>query len=193
MKLTDKVKKRFIIAGLGVVCVVLVIAIASQFKTEEPKDLSVQPSSKVSDAISPGTVIPAPSADPIKTPEVTVPPIEPTEASTKPADSGDSTGTEQSIQAEVTKPTQPPQEVKTDSSKTPDGEKVDAVKPVEHDKVTKPASSTSPSKPKSGDKKDGKIYVPGFGWIEDNGGGGSGTTVGNPDDELTGNKVGSMD
>lgn len=193
MKLTEKAKKRFTIAGLGVVCVVLVIAIASQFKTEEPKDLSVQPSSTVSDAISPGTVIPAPSADPIKTPEVTVPPIEPTEASTKPADSGDSTGTEQSIQAEVTKPTQPPQKVKTDSSKTPDGEKVDAVKPVEHDKVTKSASSTSSSEPKSGDKKDGKIYVPGFGWIEDNGGGGSGMTVGNPGDELTGNKVGSMD
>ncbi len=153
MKLTDKAKKRFIIAALGVVCVVLVIAIISQFKTEEPKDASVQSSSTVSDAISPGTVIPVLSADPIKTPEVTVPPIEPTEASTKPADSGDSTGTEQSIQAEVTKPTQPPQELKTDPSKTPDGEKVDTVKPVEHDKVTKP-ENTSPSEPKSGDKNE---------------------------------------
>lgn len=191
MKLTDKAKKRFIIAALGVVCVVLVIAIISQFKTEEPKDASVQSSSTVSDAISPGKVIPVPSADPIKTPEVTVLPINPAEASTKPADSGDSTGTEQSIQAEVTKPTQPPQEVKTDPSKTPDGGKVDTVKPVEHDKVTKPASNTSPSEPKSGDKKDGKIYVPGFGWIEDNGGGGSGTTA--KDMYENGNKIGNMD
>lgn len=193
MKLTDKAKKRFTIAGLGVVCVVLVIAIAMQFKTEKPKEALFQPSYTVSGAVSPSELIPEPSADPIKTQGVTVPPINPAEASSKPADTGDSTGTEQSIQAEVTKPTQPPQEVKTDPSKTPDGEKVDAVKPVDHDKVTKPASSTSPSEPKSGDKKDGKIYVPGFGWIEDNGGGGSGTTVGNSGDELTGNKVGSMD
>lgn len=170
MKLTDKAKKRFIIAGLGVVCVVLVIAIASQFKTEEPKDISIQPSSTISDAISPGTVIPAPSADPIKTPEVTVPPINPAEASSKPADTGDSTGTKQSIQAEVTKPTQPPQEVKNDPSQTPDGEKVDTVKPVEHDNVTKPVSNTSPSEPKSGDKNEkGQVWVPGFGWVDDSG------------------------
>jgi type IV secretory pathway VirB10-like protein len=192
MKLTDKANKRLTIAGLSVVCVVLVIAIVSQFKTEKPKEALFQPSSTVSDAVSPSEVIPEPSAEP-KTPEVTVPPINSAETSSKPADTGDSSGTEQSIQAEVTKPTKPPQEVKTDPSKTPDGEKVDAVKPVEHDKVTKPASSASSSEPKSGDKKDGKIYVPGFGWIEDNGGGGSGTIVGNPGDELTGNKVGSMD
>jgi len=193
MKLTDKTKKRLTIAGLGVVCVVLVIAIASQFKTEKPKEALFQPSSTVSDAASPSGVIPDLSADPFKTPEVTVPSINQDEAFSKPTDTGDSSGTEQSIQAEVTKPSQPPKEVLTDPSKTPDGKKVDAVKPVEHDKVTKPASSTSSSEPKSGDKKDGKIYVPGFGWIDDNGGGGSGTTVGNPGDELTGNKVGSME
>lgn len=78
----------------------------------------------------------------------------------------------------------------TDPSKTPDGKKVDAVKPVEHDRVTKPASDTSASEPKSGDKKDGKIYVPGFGWVEDNGGGGTGKTAG--DMYENGNKIGSM-
>lgn len=191
MKMTDKAKKRFIIAALGVVCVVLVIAIISQFKTEEPKDASVQSSSTVSDAVSPGTVIPVPSADPIKTPEVTVPPINPADDSTKPADRGDSTGTEQSIQAEVTKPTQPPQELKTDPSKTPDGEKVDTVKPVEHDKVTKPENLPSTETPKSGDKKDGKIYVPGFGWIEGNGGGVQQNNVGSDGD--INKQVGNMD
>ena len=191
MKLTDKAKKRFIIAGLGVVCVVLVIAIASQFKTEEPKDISIQPSTTVSDAISPGTVIPAPSADPIKTPEVTVPPINPAEASSKPADTGDSTGTKQSIQAEVTKPTQPPQEVKNDPSQAPDGEKVDTVKPVEHDKVTKPASNTSPSEPKSGDKNEkGQVWVPGFGWVDDSGPNKGSTVDGEGD---INKQVGNMD
>ena len=181
MKLTDKAKKRLTVAGLGVVCVVLVIAIATRFKTEAPKDVTVQPSSTVSDAVSPSI----PPAEPSKAPEVSVQPIDPTAASAQSTDTGDSTGTEQSIQAGVTKSSQPPKEVLTDPSKTPDGEKVDGAK--------KPVSSTSSSTPKSGDKKDGKIYVPGFGWINDNGGGGSGTTVGNPGDELTGNKVGSMD
>lgn len=187
MKLTDKVKKNLTIAGLGMVCVVLIIAITSQYKPEAPKEVSVQPSSTVSDEVNPADVIPSPST------EVIVPSINPAESSAPPAGGGDSTGTEQSIQAEVIKPTEPPQEVKTDPSKTPDGQKVDKVKPVEHDKVAKPENPTPADTPKSGDKKDGKIYVPGFGWIDDNGGGGSGTMVGNPGDELTGNKVGSMD
>ena len=37
-----------------------------------------------------------------------------------------------------------------------------------------------------------QIYIDGFGWIKDEGGGSIGTTVGNPGDELTGNKVGIM-
>jgi len=183
MKLTDRAKKRLTLAGLGVVCVVLVIAIASQFKTEKPKDAVIQPSSTVSDEVNPGSDIRTPSVDPAKAPDVSAAP-------SKAADTADSTGTEQSIQAEVTKPTEPSQEAKTNPSKTPDGEKVTTVTPVEHDKVTKPESSTSSSTPKSGDKKNGKIYVPGFGWIEDNGGGGSGTTA--DDMYENGNKIGNM-
>ncbi len=187
MKLTDKAKKRLTLAGLGVVCAVLVIVIASQFKTEAPKAVSVQPSSTASDAVNPGT----PSAGPNNTQEVNAQPIDPTVTPAPSTDTGDSTGTEQSIQTEVTKPPEPSQEAKTDPSKTPDGEKVEKVTPTEHDKVTKPESTTSSSTPKAGDKKDGKIYVPGFGWIEDNGGGGSGTTA--EDMYENGNKIGSMD
>ncbi|MGF7145466.1 hypothetical protein HNQ56_003909 [Anaerotaenia torta] len=184
MKLTDKTKKRLTIAGLGVVCVVLVIAIASQFKPEAPKGVSIQPSSTVSDEVNPADVIPSPST------EVTVPSINPTESSAPPAGAGDSNGAEQSIQAEVTKPTEPPQEVKTDPSKTPDGQKVDKVTPVEHDKVTKPENPPSGT-PESGDKKDGKIYVPGFGWIDDNGGGVQQNDVGSDGD--INKQVGNMD
>lgn len=185
MKLTDKAKKRLTLAGLGVICIVLVIAIASQFKTEAPKDVSIQPSPTVSDEISPSAVVPEPSA------EVTVPSIDPAAASTQTADTGDSTGTEQSIQAEVTKPPEPPQEVKTNPSKTPDGEKVDTVTPVEHDKVTKPESTPTPSTPKSGDKNEkGQIWVPGFGWVDN-----SGENVGTKADDMyeNGKKIGIMD
>ena len=37
-----------------------------------------------------------------------------------------------------------------------------------------------------------QIYILGFGWIKDEGGGAQGTTVGSPGDELTGNKIGQM-
>ena len=189
MKLTDKVKKRFTLAGLGVVCVALVILIASQFKTDAPKAVSVQPSSTASDAVSPGT----PSAGPNNTQEVNAQPINPTVTPASSTDTGDSTGTEQSIQAEVTKSLEPPQEAKTDPSKTPDGEKVEKVTPTEHDKVTKPERNTSSSTPKAGDKNEkGQIWFPGFGWVDDEGAN-TGTKVGNEGDELTGNKVGSMD
>lgn len=62
--------------------------------------------------------------------------------------------------------------------------------------VSKSASASASAEPKSGDRAviDGKphIWIPGFGWIIDEGGGSVGTTVGNSGDELTGNKVGIM-
>ena len=175
MKLTDKTKKRLVLAGLGVVCVALIIAIASQFKTEEPNAVSAQPTSTASDAVNPS----APPADQTNTQGVNAQPIDPAVTPNQSTETGDSTGTEQSIQAEVTKPPEPPQDVKTNPSQKPDGEK-----------VTKPGNSTTPSTPKAGDKKDGKIYFPGFGWVDD-GGANQGSTVGSDGD--INKQVGSMD
>lgn len=59
--------------------------------------------------------------------------------------------------------------------------------------LSKPAPVSA--EPKLGDRAviDGKphIWIPGFGWIVDEGGS-VGTTVGNPGDKITGNKVGIM-
>lgn len=113
----------------------------------------------------------------------------------------------------------------------PEPEAVEESEPVETEitaeKETEPAppaestlratseSAPASSEPKPGDKTiiDGKphMWVPGFGWVKDEGGRsigilvdgkgdinkqvgvmGGGTTVGNPGDELTGNKVGIM-
>lgn len=61
--------------------------------------------------------------------------------------------------------------------------------------------TTSKSIPTSTDPKPGTIavidgnrcmWVPGFGWVKDEGGSSQGTMVGSPGDELTGNKVGQM-
>ncbi|MCR4441095.1 MAG: hypothetical protein QHH10_02505 [Peptococcaceae bacterium] len=60
---------------------------------------------------------------------------------------------------------------------------------------------TSSSAPPSSDPKPGTIavidgnrcmWIPGFGWVKDEGSGAQGTIVGSPGDELTGNKVGQM-
>ncbi|MDF1494988.1 DUF6550 family protein [Caproiciproducens sp. CPB-2] len=56
--------------------------------------------------------------------------------------------------------------------------------------------SPSSSEPHMGDVRvvnsEKQTYIDGFGWIEDHSSEGGGTTVGNPGDELTGNKVGQM-
>lgn len=63
-----------------------------------------------------------------------------------------------------------------------------AVKPTYKEQDVKPQQS----QPKMGDKNDkGQIYVEGFGWITDEGGGGKGTTV--DDMRENGNKIGIMD
>lgn len=174
MKLSQKTKKWLIVTLLGILCVVLIIAISSRFKREEPEVAMIPITPAVTEEITPeiteSALTPTPTSTSTPTPEVSVQPIEPTATTLPPKDTGDSEGTEQSIQAEVTKPADPSEEVKTNPTKKPDGEKVTKENPNEK-KDTKKNNDSSASAPKSGDVKDGKIYVPGFGWIEDNGGG----------------------
>ena len=177
MKLTDKTKKRLTLAGLGVLSVVLVVAIAAQFRTGTPTDRQADASSAASDASVASISVPGAASS---SPDVSVPAVSSPDSASQNGgakDTGDSSGTDQSIQAEVTKPSAPSAEAKTNPNQTPDGKKA-------------ADSSSESSTPKSGDQKDGKIYVPGFGWIEDNGGGGSGTTAG--DMYENGNKIGNM-
>jgi outer membrane biosynthesis protein TonB len=89
----------------------------------------------------------------------------------------------------TSKPTEPPKP----KVKEPEKVKSSAVPPKYDEKQTEPNKETETT-PKSGDKNDkGQVYVPGFGWVKDQGGGSQGTSVGMEGDELTGNKVGSMD
>lgn len=194
MKLTEKTKRRLTVAGLGVVSIALVIAIASQFKTEVPNEPEILPTQAVSSEVTPSVDVPDPSTLPSETPKISVPSIDPTEtpAVAEGADTGKSTGTEQSIQAEPTKPPAPTETPKPDvSASKEENPTVNPSKTSEN--KTEGTVKTTPQEPAGGDKKDGKIYVPGFGWIEDEGGGVEQETVGNEGDELTGNKVGQMD
>jgi hypothetical protein len=178
MKLTDKAKKRLTIAGLGVVCVVLVIVIASRLVPGTPKDVTPQPSSTVSGTVSPSI----PPMEPSKDPEVSVQPIDPPAASAQPADAGDSSGTDQTIQADPVKPSAP------STTPTPQGDITDP-KTTPTYKPEDATVSEAPS-PQGGDKKDGMIYVPGFGWIKDEGGG-TEVSVGDSDGDIN-KPVGEM-
>lgn len=162
-KISDKNKRWLTIAGLGVVCVALVIAISSQFHAEKPKDSTAASSPKVSDEVNV-----KPESDKITDQtDVTISTSVPSVSSSQASGSGASSGTKQTIQSDVSKPVAPkkapkPQGDTTNQSKAP---------------TYKPEDTTvsEPTQPKGGEKKDGKVYLPGFGWVTDTGG--SGTTV----------------
>lgn len=193
MKLSDRKKKWGIVTGIGFMCIILVIAIVSRFKTETLVEAEATTAALITTTDSPTistlSVTGEETTTPVTTQEVSVQPTS-TEAEIQNMDTGDSSGTEQSIQPEVTKPAEPLEEAKKDPTKTPSGEKVTTAVQAEENKVqstTAPTQSSSESE----NNHEGEIYVPGFGWVEDNGGGVSQETI--EDMYENGNKIGSMD
>ena len=182
--MTENTKKWLTVAGCLVVCAILVAVIASSFSKDKVTDDLLPPSSSQQGdvVVDPDGSTPPPSeSGDVQEPEddVTVNPETPdANANAGEGNGADYTGTEQTIQGDASKPEYTEEQLK-DPTQKPDGEKVtEPPKPVDHDKVEKPKDTPkNDSQPQGGDTKDGKIYVPGFGWIDDNGGGGQGTTV----------------
>lgn len=88
-------------------------------------------------------------------------------------------------ETEENAPPAPPEIEDEDMLTNPDAE------PIYKPEQTEPQQTELPSDtPKHGDTKDGKIYINGFGWVVDEGGGGSGETA--PDMYENGNKIGSF-
>ncbi|PPK80696.1 hypothetical protein BXY41_106287 [Lacrimispora xylanisolvens] len=193
MKLSDRKKKWGIVTGISFMCIILVIAIVSRFKTETLVEAEATTAALITTTDSPTistlSVMGEETTTPVTTQEVSVQPTS-TEAEIQNMDTGDSSGTKQSIQPEVTKPAEPLEEAKKDPTKTPSGEKVTTAVQAEESEVQSTTTPTqSPSE--SENNHEGEIYVPGFGWVEDNGGSVSGTTA--EDMFENGNKIGSMD
>jgi len=193
MKLSDRKKKWGIVTGISFMCIILVIAIVSRFKTETLVEAEETTAALITTTDSPTistlSVTGEETTSPVTTQEVSVQPTS-TEAEIQNMDTGDSSGTEQSIQPEVTKPVETIEEAKKDPTKTPSGEKATTAVQAEENKVqstTAPTQSSSESE----NNHEGEIYVPGFGWVEDNGGGVSQETI--EDMYENGNKIGSMD
>lgn len=184
--INDKTKRRLIVASGLIISVLLIVLITNQLK-KEPTEDAVLPNQSIetNDIIVEKPVI-TEKEDEIIVPEIKIPEDEM-------IDNGAiDTGTEQTIQGDVEKPKDPTKEQLTDPTQKPNGEKVETQpEPVDHNKVEKPTETPkSNDEPQGGDTNNGKIYVPGFGWIEDVGEG-EGTVA--EDMYENGNKIGNMD
>ncbi|HZJ98678.1 MAG TPA: DUF6550 family protein [Tissierellaceae bacterium] len=189
--INDKTKKRLIVYGGLIISVILIVLISAQFRKEpiEEAELPNESEEAVDIILAPETT----ETDKIteKEDEIIVPDIEISDTEIKDNGAID-TGTEQTIQGNPEKPKEPTKEQLEDPTKKPNGEKVETPpEPVDHKKVEKPAETPIKNdEPQGGDSNDGKIYVPGFGWIDDVGEG-QGTEV---DGEGDINKqIGNMD
>jgi len=149
----NKTKKWLLIAGGLAISAVLVVAIAGQFQTEKPADaLLPSQSSSVSDV----TV----DSNALDNTEKEKDIVTTTSDVTQPASSDNGavdTGTEQTIQGDVTKPEYTEEELKNPEQK-PNGDSVtENDKVQDHDKVETPVAPPAPSKPSGGGNS-----IPGF-------------------------------
>lgn len=168
-KLSDKNKRWLTVAGLGVVCVALVIAISSQFYVEKPKDNTAASSSTVSE------VNVKPESDKITDQtDVTVSASKSSETSSQTADSSVSSGTKQTIQSNVSKP-EAPKETPKSQGDTTNQSKAPTYKPEDTEK------KSVENKQQGG--------LPGFDNVPD-GGANQGSYAG--DMYENGNKIGKM-
>lgn len=202
MKLTEKTKRYLAVGGGSMICIALIAVISLQFgKTSSGEDVLPEETSMVTEIVVDSGIVQTEEAkadieqdikpetdritDTIKETEETVHPVD-----SRPAQTDQ---TEQSIQPDVIRPEAPSEDVLTNPTQMPDGTKVESPPvPVEHDAVVTPTEpAAKPDEPQAGDTKNGQIYIPGFGWVQNNGGGGSGTVA--EDMYENGNKIGIMD
>ena len=187
MRINEKTKKFFTIAGCTVVGLALLAVIGLQVGQAPKEADTLLPDSTVSSDVTPSVDVDLSTGEKDLVVKLN------TDST---SDSGEQTTsqtdqTEQSIQPEVTKPEEPSKEQKTNPTQKPDGETVaEPPEPVKHEEVTVPTeTSKQADEPQGGETKNGKIYVPGFGWIDDIGEG-QGTTA--DDMYENGNKIGEM-
>ena len=176
--MSDKTKRRLAIAGAAVICIALVVAIGMRF-AKEP----IRPDASSQEPVSSSDVAPDIQNSTEKK-EVVVSPqptSEPESSETLPPQTD---LPEQKLQPDPVKPEAPAKPELPKDADTTNPSKPPEYKPEDTEK--KPAAE---SKPQGGETKDGKIYVPGFGWIDDIGEG-QGSTA--DDMYENGNKIGDM-
>lgn len=161
--MNPKMKKWLTVAGGLALCAVLVVLIGQRFQTPKPVD---DPLPSQSSEVSDVTVDPSEPDSTEKEKEVVVTP--PDTSQPVSIDNGAvSSGTEQTIQGDVSKPEYTEEQIK-DPTQKPNGEKVtEPPTAVDHDKVEQPKDNSkqeSSSKPSSGGNS-----IPGFDNVPDGG------------------------
>ncbi len=187
------VKKHVIIGTLSAVCVAMVCVIAAQFNTKLPSvdDNVTETTTEAEITVAITTTKPKEEKKPIVT-DSNADTITKTEAATIEIQHEEfiengGIAIDQSF-TEATKPetAPPPPEIIDEVALTNPAEppKYESEQVEIKPQTTEPPSDT----PKHGDKKDGMIYINGFGWVVDNGGGGVNEYV--YDMYENGNKIG---
>ena len=192
--MTEKTKKIILISIGCLLCLAVAVGIATRFSGN-----AAIPSGVVSDD-------PAQSGDPVDVNinsddqnDMNIQAEIPDESKEDPAQGADSSGLEQSIQADPVKPEQPekpeaPSGTTTlpedhDGSDVPEEErKTEDEEPPTYEEP--PANPPAESEPAAGStNSSGQVYVPGFGYVENSGG-----NTGIQDNEMyeNGNKIGEM-
>ena len=182
--MNPKMKKWLAVAGGLALCAVLVVLIGQRFQTPEPVDTPLpSQSSEVRDV----TIDPSEPDSTEEEKEVTVTPPDTTQPVS--TDNGAvSSGTEQTIQGDVSKPEYTEEQLQ-DPTQKPNGEKVtEPPAAVDHDKVEQPKDTPKPessTKPSGGGNS-----IPGFDNVPD---GGANTVIEVDGDGDINKQVGIMD
>lgn len=184
-----KTKKNVIIAGTSLVCAALVCVTVSRFAGEQnaPPDRTyaeTEPAEIV-------TTVVTTAAPDMKEPEITMTVKSEKAAETKAVSetvAKPMTEVDRSFE-EMTKPaTEPPPPAVEDEAALTDPAAPPKYEPAQTTVTAAPEPKADT--PQHGETKDGKIYINGFGWVKDEGGGGTGYV----DTEMyqNGNKIGSF-
>ncbi len=205
MKRNEQMKRRLAVLGCVVVGAVLIAAIGNQFRGEAKGSNQAEEQTEQTEAVT-VAVIPTETTEEATTEEETetVKPdiVVRTEPETEPSRTGaaeptaalpaQTDQTEQAVQLAPEKPTAPPEDVLKNPAQKPDGESVEGTpEAIPHEEVVQPSEvPTQAGEPQYGDTQNGKIYVPGFGWIDE-----IGEAQGTVAEDMyeNGNKIGIMD
>ena len=178
----DSTKKRLIIAGLAAVCVLLIFGISKVLYKEPVQTLPEESKSTEELELVVDTEETGQVQDESESTEETKELVIDVETENN-VESGEQEIQPDPKKTEDEKPEEPP-------ALTEDADTTEPTTPPAYEEpedTTPPADDT----PSHGDTKDGMIYIDGFGWVPNEGGGGSGS---NADDMYeNGNKVGIMD
>lgn len=194
-KWNDKTKKIVLAAALIAVGIGAFCGIRLCLITDKPVEVAIETPKADEDDVN--VVVDTEYED------LTVQETEELTISTEPIDSrktADTDDTTQSIQndpvkTEENKPSEAPAEATAETEQNGSGEKPEnKMIPADTPDTTGDSGTGgtgTPSSPQNGEVKDGKIYIEGFGWVDYEGGGTSGTQA--DDIYENGNTIGIMD